>query len=246
MSGGGISCGVEGRVWGISHPGGREENEDAFLVLPLGDGYLLAVADGLGGHSGGELAARTAVETLSEVFEENYREELGETDVERLLRMAYETAHRRILDASKAPGRMGTTLVSTFVRNGKAVIANTGDSRACLVRDGKIIARTRDHSVVQGLLERGVIGEEEVKRHPMRHVVTKALGVDLEVDTYVWEMRTGDVLVLSSDGLHDYLDDGIIEKLTMESSPKATAEALIGEALKVTEDNVTVVVFREV
>ncbi|WP_258084219.1 PP2C family protein-serine/threonine phosphatase [Thermococcus thermotolerans] len=238
--------GVDGIVWGISHPGGREENEDAFLILPLGDAYLLAVADGLGGHEGGELASKVAVELLRETFEEGYTRGMGVEGVKDLLLRAYEDAHRRMVEMSPGPGKMGTTLIAAFIRKGKGIIANTGDSRAYLVRGGEIAGRTRDHSVVQELIERGVIREEEAREHPMRHVVTKALGVDLGVDTYVWELKAGDVLLLSTDGLHDYIDEGIIGKLVFESDPRTAAEALIWEALKVTKDNVTVVVFREV
>ncbi|ASJ12650.1 PP2C family protein-serine/threonine phosphatase [Thermococcus thioreducens] len=242
----GQACGAEGIVWGISHPGGRERNEDALLILPLGDACLLAVADGLGGHEGGELASKVAVEALRETFERGYTRGIGVEGVKGLLLRAYEDAHRRIVEISPGPGKMGTTLTAAFVRNRMAVVANSGDSRAYLVQEGKIVARTRDHSVVQELIERGIISGEEAREHPMRHVVTKALGVDLGVDTYVWELKAGDVLLLSTDGLHDYIDEGIIGKLVFGSDPRTAAEALIGEALKVTEDNVTVVVFREV
>ena len=238
--------GVDGIVWGISHPGGRKENEDAFLILPLGNAYLLAVADGLGGHEGGELASKVAVEALRKTFERSYTRGMGVERVKGLLRRAYESAHRRIVEMSPGPGKMGTTLTAAFVGNGRGIIANTGDSRAYLVRGGEIAERTKDHSVVQELIERGIIAGEEAREHPMRHVVTKALGVDLGVDTYVWELKAGDVLVLSTDGLHDYVDEGIIGELVFESDPRVAAEALIEEALKVTEDNVTVVVFRGV
>ncbi|NJE04687.1 serine/threonine-protein phosphatase [Thermococcus sp. M36] len=239
-----ISTGIEGTVWGISHPGGRERNEDALLILPLGDAYLLAVADGLGGHEGGELASKVAVEALRETFERGYTRGMEVDGVKDLLRRAYEEAHRRIVEMSPGPGKMGTTLTAAFVGNGRVVIANTGDSRAYLVRNGEVVTRTRDHSVVGELLERGVIGEEEVHTHPLRHVLTKALGIELAVDTYTWELRGGDVLLLSTDGLHDVLDDGEIGRLTSDGDPRDIAERLVGEALKASEDNITVVVFR--
>ncbi|WP_048152303.1 PP2C family protein-serine/threonine phosphatase [Palaeococcus ferrophilus] len=239
-----ISTGVGNRAWGISHPGPREKNEDALLILPLGNAYLLAVADGLGGHEGGEIASKAAVETLRETFEREYTEGFALREVEELLKTAYKDAHRRIMEMSPEPGKTGTTMVAAFVREDTAVIANTGDSRAYLIRDGKVISRTRDHSIVGELLERGVIWEEEVRSHPMRHVVTKALGIELAVDTYVWEIEETDVLLLSTDGLHDTLDDGEIAELASQGGPKEAAERLVGEALKVAEDNITVIVFK--
>ncbi|KUH34548.1 hypothetical protein APY94_01650 [Thermococcus celericrescens] len=239
-----ISTGVGNRVWGISHPGPREKNEDALLILPLGDAYLLAVADGLGGHEGGEVASKAAVETLRETFERDYAGEFGLKEVEELLRKAYKDAHRRIMEMSPEPGKAGTTMVAAFVGDETAVIANTGDSRAYLIRDGRIISRTRDHSIVEELLERGVIGQEEVRSHPMRHVVTKALGIGLVVDTYMWEIKRGDILLLSTDGLHDTIDDGEIAELASQGGPREVAERLVGEALRTAEDNITVIVFK--
>ena len=243
---GAISTGIGGIVWGVSHPGPRDKNEDAFLILSLGDAYLLAVADGLGGHEKGELASKTAVETLRRTFEENYEAGMGDEDVGELLRRAYWEAHRRIAGILPEPGKVGTTLTSAFVRSGKAVIANTGDSRACLIRDGQAIERTRDHSIVGELLEKGVIGPEEVRSHPMRHVVTRALGIGFEVDVYTWRLEKGDVLLLCSDGLHDVLSDERIGEIASEGDSRGIAERLVEGALNAAEDNVTVVVFMEV
>ena len=243
---GAISTGIGSTAWGVSHPGPRDKNEDAFLILSLGDAYLLAVADGLGGHEKGELASKIAVETLRRTFEENYEASMGDEDIGELLRGAYWEIHREILDLSSEPGKVGTTLTSAFVRSGKAVIANTGDSRAYLIRNGQVIERTRDHSIVEELLERGVIGPEEVRSHPMRHVVTRALGIGFEVDVYTWRLENGDILILSTDGLHDVLSDGRIGEIASEGDSRGIAERLVEEALKVTGDNVTVVVFMEV
>lgn len=241
-----ISTGIGSTVWGVSHSGPRDKHEDEFLILSLGDAYLLAVADGLGGHEKGELASKIAVKTLRRTFEENYETGMEDEDVGELLRGAYWEIHREILDLSSEPGKVGTTLTSAFVRNGKAVIANTGDSRAYLIRDGQVLERTRDHSIVEELLERGVIGPEEVRSHPMRHVVTRALGIGFEVDVYTWRLEKGDVLLLCSDGLHDFLDEGEIGEIAESGGPRDIAERLVAEALGVTEDNVTVVVFMEV
>ena len=234
-----------GKAFGISHVGNRENNEDNLLVLKLPDAYLLAVADGLGGHNAGEVASRLAIDTLREVFEGKYKKGMAYEEVKDLLKEAYELAHERIKrNAVDEREGMGTTLVTAFVRNGKAIVANTGDSRAYLIRE-RVVRRTKDHSLVQELLDRGEITEEEARRHPMRNVITKALGIDFGVDFYEWELRNGDTLLLSSDGLHDYVDeDRIVEIVSKEENAEKIVRKLIEEALPVTKDNVTVVVWR--
>ena len=235
-------------AYGVSHVGNRENNEDNLLILKLPDAYLLAVTDGLGGHNAGEVASQIAVDTLKEVFEREYSKGMSEEKVKALLRKAHELAHERI--KKNAVGEregMGTTLVTAFVRNGKAIVVNTGDSRAYLIRNGKIMARTKDHSLVQELLDKGEITEEEAKRHPMRNIITKALGIDFSVDFYEWELEEGDVLLLSSDGLHDYVDESeIVEIASKGKSVEEIVKRLIEEALPVTKDNVTIIVLRGV
>ncbi len=232
---------------GISHIGARNNNEDTLLILKLPDAYLLAVADGLGGHNAGEVASQIAVDTLKEVFEREYTKGMSEGEVKTLLRKAHELAHRRIKENAVGEREgMGTTLVTAFVRDGKTIIANTGDSRAYLLRGGKIAAKTKDHSFVQEMLDRGEIMEEEARRHPLRNIITKALGIDFGVDLYGWELRERDVLLLSTDGLHDYVDEGrIAEIVSQGKSSEEIVRRLIEEALPVTKDNVTVVVWKE-
>lgn len=236
----------EGRAFGISHIGRRENNEDNILILKLPDSYLLAVADGLGGHNAGEVASQIAVDNLKEVFEHEYKKGMRDEEVKNLLKKAYEKAHKRIKKNATGERRgMGTTLVMAFVRDGEAIIANTGDSRACLIRKGAIVARTKDHSLVQELLDKGEITEKEAKKHPLRNIITKALGINLDIDLYEWKLEKGDVLLLSSDGLHDYVDDSrIAEIASKEKSAEEIVRKLIEEALPVTRDNVTVVVWK--
>jgi len=216
------------------------------VVLRLPDAYLLAVADGLGGHNAGEVASQMAVDTLREVFEKEYTAGMNESDVAGLLKRAHELAHGRIKGAAIGErAGMGTTLTSAFVRGGRALIANTGDSRAWLIRKGSIVVRTKDHSLVQELVDKGEITEEEAKRHPMRNIVTRALGIELGVDLYDWELEPGDMLLLSTDGLHDYVDDETIADIVSRlKTPQEIAIELVAAALPVTRDNVTVVVWK--
>jgi len=234
-----------GNAYGISHTGARDNNEDNFLVMKLPDAYLLAVADGLGGHNAGEIASQIAVDALKEAFEQEYQEGMDDKEVKKLLEKAYRLAHERISENAIGEREgMGTTLVTAFVRDGKAIIANTGDSRAYLIRDGTIVERTKDHSLVQELIDKGEITPEEAKRHPMKNIITKALGIDFGVDFYEWELRK-DILLLSSDGLHDYVDkDRIVEIVLRDKNAEDIGRKLVEEALPVTKDNVTVVVWR--
>ena len=236
----------DGRAFGISHVGARDNNEDNLLVMKLPDAYLLAVADGLGGHNAGEVASQMAVDTLREVFEREYRKGMGDDEVKELLEKVHRLAHEKISENAVGEREgMGTTLVTAFVRNGKAIIANTGDSRAYLIRGGEVMARTKDHSLVQELVDKGEITPEEAKRHPMRNIITKALGIEFGVDFYEWELEKNDVLLLSSDGLHDYVDENKIVEITSNGkSAEEIGRRLIEEALPVTKDNVTVVVWR--
>ncbi|AEK71925.1 protein serine/threonine phosphatase [Thermococcus sp. 4557] len=231
---------------GISHVGGRYNNEDSFLILKLPDAYLLAVADGLGGHSSGEVASGIAIEVLKETLLQEYEPGAPQYLTRITLRKAYELAHSRILEnATGEREGMGTTLVSALVSPGRVLIANTGDSRAYLIRNGRIIARTKDHSLVQELVDRGEITPDEARRHPMRNIITRALGAKFEVDFYEWKLRHGDVLLLSSDGLHDYVDEERIVGIAAQGrSAEEITRRLIEEALPVTRDNVTVVVWK--
>ena len=236
------------KAYGISHRGGRAHNEDYILVKKITDAYLLAVADGIGGHNAGEVASKMAVDTLEEFMRERYREDLSIEEVANLLEEAYKLAHERIKENAIGEREgMGTTLVSALVKGNRCVVANCGDSRGYLIRKGRIVQRTKDHSFVQSLIDMDLISEEEAIFHPMKHILTSALGLDEpQIDTYIWDLKEGDVILLSSDGLHDYVEkEEILKVVNMYESPKEIAEKLLDIALEKTEDNVSIVVYRE-
>lgn len=236
------------KAYGISHRGGRAHNEDYILVKKIKDAYLLAVADGIGGHNAGEVASKMAVDTLEEFMRERYREDLSIEEVANLLEEAYKLAHERIKENAIGEREgMGTTLVSALVKGNRCVVANCGDSRGYLIRKGKIVQRTKDHSFVQSLIDMDLISEEEAIFHPMKHILTSALGLDEpQIDTYIWDLKEGDIILLSSDGLHDYVErEEILKVVSNYESPKEIAEKLLDIALEKTEDNVSIVVYRE-
>ncbi|MEW5937766.1 MAG: protein phosphatase 2C domain-containing protein [Candidatus Thermoplasmatota archaeon] len=237
---------------------GREINEDdavaqiARIVIGGKDHamYILGVADGLGGHESGEVASAFVCQRLTLLAGWDVRE--GPTP--KSLRHFVQYLHRKLrgMKTSGRYGDMGTTLTFGLVIRNKAYVVNVGDSRAYLFHDTKLRRITKDHSVVQELLDMGTIDPEEAFEHPMRHLVTQALGLENEIapDVYELDLAKGDLLLFSTDGLHDTLRDTEIEALVSQNIEKSAQELvklLVEEALdKEARDNVTVVVGRVV
>jgi len=228
----------------ISERGIRKQNEDAALSLEAGGYVVLAVADGLGGHARGEIASRIAIENLRSMAGR------GIEKPEEFLTRAYERINsdiKAVAEEINAKG-MATTLTAAVVeRHGRCTIANLGDSRAYVISGGGIVLKTRDHSYVQELVERGVISEEEAFLHAMKNILTRALGLegDATPDLYTAELEAGDVLLLSTDGLHDYVrDEEVLEMVRRHEDEEELAEALMKKALKVSEDNVSIALMR--
>ncbi len=231
----------------LTHIGARVNNEDDYAFLKLTDAYYIAVADGMGGHAAGEVASRLATETASAFIRDNYRTGMDWLNLKFLLKLSYELAHSRVIENAVGEREgMGTTLISVILRGNEVFIANTGDSRAALMRDGRTLARTIDHSLVQRLIEEGQIIEEEAFGHPASNYITSAIGgrKPLRVDLYRWLARPGDVFIMSTDGLYDYVRWSEIEELSKAGSAREVAFKLLEKALEVTEDNVTIAVWK--
>jgi len=235
-------------VYGITDKGNRRHNEDSILIKKISDIYLLAVADGVGGHSAGDFASKMAVDVLNEIVSKEYNKNLSIEDLRNLLEKAHTIAHQKIIENAVDDKKgMGTTLTSAIIKGDKCIIANTGDSRAYLIRDGNILDKTKDHSFVQALVEEGHISEERARHHPMKNIITSALGLnDFIVDIYEWDLVDGDVLLMSSDGLHDYVDrDDILNVVKNNDNPRDIVNELFNIALKETKDNVSIIAFRK-
>ncbi len=231
----------------LTHIGARGNNEDNYAAVKLSDAYYIAVADGMGGHAAGEVASEMAVETVTGFIRKNYRTGMDWLDLKFLLRLSHELAHSQIIENAVGERMgMGTTLVSAIIRGNEVFVANTGDSRAALIRRGKTIARTIDHSLVQRLIEEGHITEEEAFGHPASNYITSAIGgrKPLRVDLYRWMAKPGDVLLMDTDGLHDYVRWKEIEELLKGGSAREIAFKLLERALGVTRDNVTIAVWK--
>ena len=215
----------------------RDTNQDRALV----SGTLGAVADGMGGHLGGEHAAALAIAELSGVR--------GYIDEHRLIEVV-EAANLRIHEGSVEPQYrgMGTTVVAATFDAARNVITivNVGDSRGYLFRSQQLSQITVDHSLVEDLLRQGRLTEEEARVHPQRNIVTRALGIgpEVEVDAFAVEVAVGDRIVLASDGLFNEVEDsGIAAILDQLADPKEAVDELVRVAVEQGgRDNVTVVI----
>jgi protein phosphatase len=244
------------RISSATDVGGRNENEDAIVVLglqpvdlgagELADGFLMAVADGMGGHERGEVASRIAIDTIQEVFAAD-----PAGDIVPLVKQAFRRANELIYNAWKneTPAQlMGTTLVVAATRGKYATIASIGDSRAYLIRAGRLQQITRDHSLVAEQVAQGNMTPEEARESPHRNIITHVLGHKLKLDSKmpnVFEITLleDDRLLLLTDGFFDVVPDDDLLRLTLDAEPESIATRLTGVAKeRGTTDNVSAIV----
>jgi protein phosphatase len=218
----------------------RRRNEDAFVCEPP----LFAVADGMGGAQAGEVASGLAAAALRESGANGG----GERRVAQLIQEANRRVHDRATSDAAASG-MGTTITAAlFEPDGRVSFGHVGDSRAYLLRDGRLDQLTDDHSLVAELVRRGELSPQEAEVHPQRSVITRALGTDpdVDVDTFSVDARSGDVFLICSDGLSSYVDGDEIEQLVSQNRRdlEAAAKTLIQAANRGGgDDNITAVLF---
>lgn len=221
----------------------RRTNEDRCGEdLPLG---LFLVADGMGGHSAGQVASAIAIAAMLDAVRSS---EVAGSLTERL-RAAVAHANSRIFEAAVARAElsgMGTTLVALLLRAGRAAVAHVGDSRVYRVRAGRIRQLTDDHSLVGELQRRGEISADAAREHPHRHVLTRALGVKAEAEPDLGELTVepGDVFVLCSDGLtHHVRDEEIAKAVSAGEDAGAACERLVALAnARGGDDNISVLI----
>lgn len=237
------------KVWCQTDVGLRRENNQDFFLFDEALG-LYVVADGMGGHRGGEVASRMAAETVLEVVRKQITDNRGRRLNPRVvLTEAYEEASRRVFDKSREPKSdlegMGTTLVAAFVYNGVIYIGNVGDSRCYLFAQSRLWQITEDHSLVNEQLRAGLISEKDVARFTGKNVITRSVGFEREVQVDVIErdLVPGEVFLICSDGLSGLVSDERIAEICRTHSTEAIVGACIHEAKKNGgDDNVTVMV----
>lgn len=264
------------RSFGLTDPGKvRTSNQDQFLIAVLTkalqiqqtslaqskvqyaheQGYLFVVADGMGGHAGGEQASACAVDTLEgfvlETFKWFRHLKGGEGDkVLQEFRQAIGQADANVLaEAAQRPELrgMGTTLTMAYSLHDELFIAHAGDSRCYLLRNNVLHQLTEDHTLVHEMVRRGLLQPEEIARHPLRHVVTNVIGgheAGVQVEVHKVHLEPGDRILLCSDGLTEMVADEEITALLQDSNdPASTCEQFVAQANeRGGKDNVTVIV----
>lgn len=236
-------------AYGVTDPGlVRSQNEDTFLVWT--ERRVFAVADGMGGQAAGELASQFFVQAVRKVFEERLPQ--GIEEVTQRVKKAFWEAHREILahvSLHQEHQGMGCTAELLVLTPEIFCVGHIGDSRTYLFRGGNLYRLTKDHSLVQKQIEAGVLTEEEARRHPMRNVVLRALGVreDLALDLVRGEIEKDDLFLLCSDGLTDMIPDSLLRGYLYQASEDLAklGNLLIEKAKQAGgKDNITVILVR--
>ena len=231
-------------AYGLSDPGCvRQNNEDSFLLSAKTGLYV--VADGMGGAQAGEHASQMAVETVASYIER------AEARSAETLAQAFQEANHRVMNAAASDANlegMGTTLVAALESGPEVLVASVGDSRAYVYEGGQLTGVTEDQTWVHEVGRRLGIDENSLKTHPMRHVLTMAIGVspELRVHSYTLKPESGALILLSSDGLHGVVDSGVIAKTlsgngTLESKCRRLIAAARDEG---GPDNITAILLR--
>jgi protein phosphatase len=237
----------------------RKVNEDSFLVAP--DSNLYAVCDGMGGHNAGEVASRMAIEALGSFVERSAVEKeitwpwgldanlsFDANRLKTAVRLANSEVFQSADEREELQG-MGTTVVSALVSGAVMTLCSAGDSRCYLVRNGALKQLTQDDSWVSAALGEGILNSDDVERHPLRNVITKAIGArdSIDVDAQEHRLQQGDLVLLCSDGLHGMVGDADIARLLLQDSGslEETSARLVDAANEAGgRDNVTVVLLR--
>lgn len=226
----------------------RQMNQDACASGEFPDGMAWAiVCDGMGGAASGDVASTTAIRIISEKIQASYREGMQANSIRSLLFSAIEAANAVVYEMSGSNAQfegMGTTVVAAVIRSGEAYIAHAGDSRAYRIVDGAITQLTRDHSMVQVMVDRGQISPSEAKDHPRKNIITRALGVDsrILIDFCEEPFEKGDVLLICTDGLTNTVDDEDLYRIVRTTQGTDAVDALVELANQNGgQDNITAV-----
>ncbi len=213
----------------------RRQNEDDVRTGQLPDGAWAIVCDGMGGANAGEVASQNAVQVISDGICKNYSEGASGNTIKYLLYAAICDANTVLFNLAKEYEKlsgMGTTAVVALASRGTVHVCHAGDSRAYLIRESGIEQITRDHSIVQELVDAGTLTEEEAKHHPQKNIITRCLGVreQVEADYSEHPVGPGDLVLLCTDGLTNYLSAEEILAYSRQMDPAALIRQLIQEA----------------
>lgn len=231
----------------------RPTNQDSFAIELLEglNSALLVVCDGMGGANAGNVASKFALDRFLLEMKQGIRADMTQADVEDLLRIAAQCSNQSVFELSMQQPEfrgMGTTLVCALVQNNQAEILNVGDSRAYRIRPHDMEQLTEDHSFVQEMVRKGKLTAEESRNHPNKNLITRAIGVDLFVDSdlFHYVLEPDDILLLCSDGLTGMVEDAQIADIVRQAdSLQQAADALVRCACdNGGADNITVVLYQ--
>ncbi len=202
------------QAWGLTDPGMvRSQNQDDYAIVKLGrDQLLTIVCDGMGGARSGNIASRMAVEVFSDEIRRTVRFGMKQERIDQMLQDALELANKAVYEQSQLSEEykgMGTTLVAAYFQKDSVTIANVGDSRAYLCSQDGITGITKDHSLVELMVQRGELSREAAKYHPGKNLITRAVGTEtaVECDIFHHHLSKGDCVLLCSDGLSNTMSD---------------------------------------
>lgn len=214
----------------------RSTNQDVFYFEKLSENSCFGlVCDGMGGENGGQIASALAGETIKEMLIKNLREDLDDEEYKNIIVAAVSEGNVAVYDRSIRDEQymgMGTTVVLAVVVKDKAYIAHVGDSRVYLLKDKELYQVTKDHSIVQTLLEQGKITPQEAIHHPQKNMITRAVGISRFVDIDFIEISTmeGASLLLCSDGLTNICTDEEIKEILLQTPPQDVCDTLVNRA----------------
>ena len=228
----------------------RTENQDYALAVTLSVGRLanlFLVADGMGGHKAGGFASKFSVETIHQLIAES-----GQEAAAAILREVIEETNTRLreqADSDESLSGMGTTIVAATVEDGNLCVANVGDSRLYVLKDGTLKQITEDHSLVEEMVRNGDLDREEARFHPNKNIITRALGglPEVEVDFFEVPLSGGEIVLMCSDGLSNMVDDEEMGEITLkyQDDLEMAAEQLVRRANDYGgRDNIAVVLVR--
>lgn len=224
----------------------RKTNQDYCGYHEEDNARIYIIADGMGGHSGGEVASKIAVtETLKYIKSNINKDDLGET-----LRLAITKANSVVLDnagKNEELKGMGSTITACYIKNNKAIVANVGDS-ACFIKvEDEVKKVTRDHSLVQELVDLGNISEEEAKNHPNKNIITRALGTnkEVEIDLFTVELENVQKFILCTDGLSNFVtSEDMLYALNTYDNEQCCKELVELSKKNGSKDNISIIVFK--
>lgn len=225
----------------------RDSNQDSYASGELfGSVVWAVVCDGMGGVEGGSLASQIGVDVISERIKSSYREGMSVNSIRNMLASAITAANIKIYETSKTDigfEGMGTTVVAVIVADNVVYVAHLGDSRAYVISGNNLNQLTKDHSIVQELVDSGVITKDEAASDPRKNIITRALGVDsdIHIDFAAEDIKDNDIVVLCTDGLTNFVSEEIICEFAEEDFEEF-AQRLVNEAnANGGGDNITVV-----